>query len=251
MNFIYGVLGKKLSHSFSRNYFEKKFEELDLNDHQYLNFEFENLKDFFSMLKENKKIKGFNITNPYKEEILPFLDEISEETKLIGAVNCVLVTDGKTKGYNTDAYGFAQSIKPFLEPVHERALVLGTGGAAKAVAYALKKVGVEVFFVTSMMHKKKEKTFLYSEIGEQHMRSFKLIVNATPLGMFPEMEKYPELPYEYIGKEHLCYDLIYNPYATLFLKKCEAGGATIMNGLSMLHLQAEKAWEIWKGSSSL
>ena len=247
MNFIYGVLGKKLSHSFSRNYFEKKFEDLDLNDHQYQNFEFENLKDFFEMLKENTKIKGFNITNPYKEEIIPYLDEITEETKAIGAVNCVKIENGRKKGYNTDVYGFAQSIKPFLEPVHERALILGTGGAAKAVAHALKGVGVDVYFVTSQAEKKKDKIFLYSELGEQHMHSFKLIVNATPLGMYPEMERYPELPYDFIGKEHLCYDLIYNPDATLFLKKCEAGGATIMNGLSMLHLQAEKAWEIWKG----
>lgn len=247
MSSVYGVLGKKLSHSFSRIYFEKKFEDLELNDHYYRNFEFETLKDFFAMLENEPEIKGFNITNPYKEEIIPYLDEVSEETGIIGAVNCVKIVNGKKIGYNTDVYGFSQSIKPFLEPAHERALILGTGGAAKAVAYALKKVGVDVFFVTSMMHKKKEKTFLYSELGEQHMRSFKLIVNATPLGMYPEMEKYPEIPYEFIGKEHLCYDLIYNPDATLFLKKCEAGGATILNGLSMLHLQAEKAWEIWKG----
>jgi shikimate dehydrogenase len=245
MSSVYGVLGKKLSHSFSRKYFENKFAELGLKDHTYSNFEFPSLKEFFSSLTEN--IKGFNITNPYKEEIIPYLDELSEEAKTIGAVNCVKIEGKKKIGFNTDAYGFSQSIKPFLESQHERALVLGTGGAAKAVAYSLRRVGVEVYFVTSKKEKKDAGSFFYSELNEIALRSFKLIVNASPVGMFPNNSEFPPIPYQFIDHSHLCYDLIYNPEQTVFLQRCSGQGAACMNGLSMLHLQAEKSWEIWKG----
>ena len=245
MKKVYGVLGKKLSHSFSRKYFEKKFSELGLNDHSYENFEYDSVCDFIKVLKERKEICGFNVTNPYKAEIIPFLDEGNEEVKNTNAVNCVKNIDGKLFGYNTDVYGFSQSIKPFLDHTHSRALVLGSGGAARAVASVLKRVGVEVYFVTTSKIKNQANFFFYSELNEIIFKSFKLIVNATPLGMFPSVDTYPNIPYSYISSDHLCYDLIYNPQETVFLRNCREQGATGINGLSMLHLQADKSWEVW------
>jgi shikimate dehydrogenase len=241
MNF--GLIGKSLSHSFSRSYFEKKFIENELKDHFYINFELETIEQFKDVLK-TQNLKGLNVTNPYKESIIQFLDELSIEAKEIGAVNCIKIVNGKTIGYNTDAYGFGQSIKPFLDTTHDRALILGTGGASKAVAYALKKIGVEVFFTTSST-KKNTNTFFYHEINERMMDAFKLIINTTPLGLYPNVNEAPALPYHLFTDKHLAYDLIYNPEQTLFLKQAKEKGAVIINGLSMLHLQAEKSWEIW------
>ncbi len=241
----FGLIGKSLSHSFSRSYFEKKFIENELNDHFYKNFELETIEQFSNVLK-TQNLKGLNVTNPYKESIIPFLDELSIEAKEIGAVNCINIVNGKTIGYNTDAYGFGQSIKPFLDTTHGRALILGTGGASKAVAYALKKIGVEVFFATSS-NKKNTNTFFYDEINEGMMRAFKLIINTTPLGLYPNINEAPALPYHLFTDKHLAYDLIYNPEQTLFLKQAKEKGAVTINGLSMLHLQAQKSWEIWNG----
>jgi len=241
----FGLIGKSLSHSFSRSYFEKKFIENELNDHFYKNFELETIEQFSNVLK-TQNLKGLNVTNPYKESIIPFLDELSIEAKEIGAVNCINIVNGKTIGYNTDAYGFGQSIKPFLDTTHGRALILGTGGASKAVAYALKKIGVEVFFTTSS-NKKNTNTFFYDEINEGMMSAFKLIINTTPLGLYPNINEAPALPYHLFTDKHLAYDLIYNPEQTLFLKQAKEKGAVTINGLSMLHLQAQKSWEIWNG----
>jgi shikimate dehydrogenase len=239
----FGLIGKSLSHSFSRSYFEKKFIENELKDHFYKNFELETIDQFVDLLK-TQNLKGLNVTNPYKESIIPFLDELSIEAKEIGAVNCINIVNGKTIGYNTDAYGFGQSIKPFLDTTHDRALILGKGGASKAVAYALKKIGVEVFFATSSS-KKSTNTFFYNEINEGMMNAFKLIINTTPLGLFPNINEAPALPYHLFTDKHLAYDLIYNPEQTLFLKQAKEKGAVTINGLSMLHLQAQKSWEIW------
>lgn len=239
----FGLVGKSLSHSFSRSYFEKKFIENELKDHFYKNFELETIDQFSDVLK-TQNLKGLNVTNPYKESIIPFLDELSIEAKEIGAVNCINIVNGKTIGYNTDAYGFGQSIKPFLDTTHDRALILGKGGASKAVAYALKKIGVEVFFATSSS-KKSTNTFFYNEINEGMMNAFKLIINTTPLGLFPNINEAPALPYHLFTDKHLAYDLIYNPEQTLFLKQAKEKGAVTINGLSMLHLQAQKSWEIW------
>ncbi|MBA2611734.1 MAG: shikimate dehydrogenase [Bacteroidetes bacterium] len=239
----FGLIGRSLSHSFSRSYFEKKFKELGLNDHRYLNFELNTIDGFKNVLT-TENLKGLNITNPYKESILPFLDTLSAEAKEIGAVNCVKIENKKTTGYNTDAYGFGQSIKPFLDTTHQRALILGTGGASKAVGYALKKIGVDVFYASSSA-KKTVHTFFYSEINERVMEAFKLIVNTTPLGLFPDINGSPNLPYHLFTDKHLAYDLIYNPEQTTFLRKAKEKGATTINGLSMLQLQAEKSWEIW------
>jgi len=244
MKNIFGLIGKTLSHSFSREYFTNKFKQLQLAEYYYENFELSSIEDFPNLVKNTKDLKGLNVTIPYKQQVISYLDELDQDAKAIGAVNCIKISDHKLKGYNTDFYGFKQSIKPFLEPQHQRALVLGTGGSSKAVAYALKSVGVEIYFVTTS-EKKGSNYFKYDEINEHVLNAFKLIVNTTPLGMSPHINECPPLPYEYLTSGHLCYDLIYNPEETLFLKKAKENGAVTMNGLSMLKLQAEKSWEIW------
>ncbi|PBQ33179.1 shikimate dehydrogenase [Sphingobacteriaceae bacterium] len=241
----FGIIGKSLSHSFSKSYFEKKFKELNLTDHVYDTFEIPTIEGLKKVLEDNKNLVGLNVTIPYKETIIPFLDELSAEAKEIGAVNCIHHVNGKFIGYNTDVYGFSQSIKPFLDTNHQRALILGTGGASKAVAYALKKVGVEIYFVTSASTKKTANTFFYSEINELVMNAFKLVVNASPVGTFPNIDESPAIPYQFLTPQHLAYDLVYNPEQTSFLKQAKERGSIVVNGLSMLHLQAEKNWDIW------
>ncbi len=241
MNF--GLIGRSLSHSFSKTYFEQKFKTLELKDCSYQNFDLNDLSEFTSLSKYN--LKGLNVTAPYKEYIIPYLDTISEEAKSIGAVNCIKFMNGITEGYNTDVYGFKQSIKPFLEPIHNRALIFGTGGSSKAVAYALKQIGVDYYFVTSSVSKKTENTFFYSELNEIILSQFLLLINCTPLGMHPLVNDCVQLPFQYVTDKHLAYDLIYNPSETLFLKQCKQKNAVTINGYSMLQLQAEKSWEIW------
>jgi shikimate dehydrogenase len=239
----YGLVGKQLTHSFSKSFFEEKFSRLGLTDCSYENFPLHDIGEFHALIKKVSP-SGLNVTIPYKESVIEHVDELEDTAREIGAVNCIKCSAGKLHGYNTDSYGFAQSIKPFLDHHHERALILGTGGSAKAVMYALQKTGVEVFFVTSSS-KKSSNTFFYNELNEAVMRAFKLIVNCTPVGMFPNINESPQIPYQYMGSEHLAYDLVYNPTETLFLSKAAKYGAVTMNGLSMLQLQAEKSWEIW------
>ncbi len=241
----FGLIGKTLSHSFSKNYFDNKFQLLHLNACIYSNFELENIESITDLIQSHPNLKGLNVTIPYKEKVIPFLDELSLDAKEIGAVNCIQIKNKKLIGHNTDVYGFSQSLKPFLDVNHERALILGTGGAAKAVAHVLQKIGVPVFFVTSANTKKTENTFFYDEINERVMNAFKLIVNTTPLGTFPNINECPPLPYEFFTPQHLAYDLIYNPGETKFLRQASQQGAIVVNGLSMLQLQAEKSWEIW------
>ncbi|MCE3229194.1 MAG: Shikimate dehydrogenase [Bacteroidetes bacterium] len=243
MQHVFGLIGKTLSHSFSKEYFELKFLELKLKDHSYKNFELDNIEGFSLVVQGNPHLKGLNVTIPYKESIIPFLDELTPDAKEIGAVNCIEFRDKKLIGHNTDHYGFKQSIKPFLEPQHERALILGTGGSSKAVAYALESVGVEVYYVSTS--KKGPKIFSYEQLNGYMFESFKLIINTTPVGMFPDVHECPAIPYQYLTEQHLCYDLIYNPTETLFLETSKKHGAVTMNGLSMLKLQAEKSWIIW------
>jgi shikimate dehydrogenase len=245
MNF--GLLGKTLSHSFSKSYFDAKFLAEKRTDYSYSNFDLENLDSFLALIAE-QNLSGLNVTKPYKELVIPYLNELDAVAKEIGAVNCINISQKDNqpylKGYNTDYYGFAQSIKPFMEPSHQKALILGTGGASKAVYYALKNVGVDVYFVTTGV-KKAENYFHYNELNEYVLSAFKLIVNCTPLGLYPAIENCPDIPYQYLTSEHLMYDLIYNPEETLFLKKGKAQSAVTINGLNMLKLQADKAWEIW------
>lgn len=243
----FGLIGKSLSHSFSKSYLEEKFVKEDRLGFQYSNFDLENLDDLHKLVLTHH-LSGLNVTKPYKELIIPHLDELDITAKEIGAVNCVKITwENNTPflmGYNTDYYGFAQSIKPFLEPTHQKALILGTGGASKAIAYALKNVGVDFYYVTTG-EKKASNYFHYSELNEYVLNAFKLVVNCTPLGMYPKTEVCPDIPFQFITGEHLLYDLIYNPEETLFLQKGKEQGAVIINGLNMLKLQADKAWEIW------
>lgn len=242
----YGLIGFPLTHSFSKKYFTEKFEKEGILNASYELFPMETLKDFRKFIAEHPELKGLNVTIPHKENVIAYLTELDELAIKIGAVNCIKIEDGKLKGYNTDAIGFRQSIKPFLETQHERALILGTGGASKAIHYVLNEIGIDCFTVTRDKSKLvSNKVFEYSELNEYMMKSFKLIVNCTPLGTFPAVETAPDLPYEFIREGHLLYDLVYNPAETEFLKRGKNQGAANVNGLSMLQLQAEEAWRIW------
>ncbi len=238
---IYGLVGERLGHSFSKKFFTELFAKQGLES-EYRNFEIEDIakiKDVF----EIENVVGLNVTIPYKTAVIPFLDELSEEAQKIGAVNTIVRKNNRWIGHNTDAFGFAQSVKPFLTFHHEKALIIGTGGASKAVVYVLENLGIDVLFISR--NPKGEKQFGYDEINGNMLRACKLIVNTTPLGMFPKVEKCPTLPFEELTAEHLVVDLIYNPAKTLFLEKSEQNGATILNGQAMLEQQALRAWEIW------
>ncbi len=237
----YGLLGRSLKHSFSPTFFNDKFQKLGLKEYSYEIIEVDTLVDIKSEINL-RGLSGFNVTIPYKETILPFLDEISPEAQQIQAVNCIDIKNGKWIGYNTDAIGFGQSIKPFLHYSHERALILGTGGASKAVKYQLEKLGLKCLEVS---RNPKANQIGYSNINEFVLKHHPVIVNTTPIGMFPEVEKHPNIPFEFIGDNHFCIDLIYNPAQTLFLEKSKAQNAMILNGKDMLYWQAEKSWEIW------
>ena len=252
----YGLIGYPLSHSFSKKYFTEKFEKENLKDHEYNLFPIEQIEQFPELIKKHTSLKGLNVTIPYKESVIPFLDELNETAKEIGAVNCIKIENDKETesgkrliGYNTDAFGFRQSIKPFLETQHEKALILGTGGASKAVHYVLKTIGIDCYFVTrtkiidNQLITKNE--FSYEELNEYVISAFKLIVNTTPLGTYPQVAEAPNIPYEFLTPAHLLYDLVYNPAETEFLKRGKKMGASTINGLSMLHQQAEEAWRIW------
>jgi shikimate dehydrogenase len=244
MKHVYGLVGRSLAHSWSRDFFERKFTELGLKDHTYVNIELPEIVGFREAVKQIEGLRGLNVTVPYKRAVMAFMDALSPEAEAVGAVNCIDIRNGRMTGHNTDVFGFTQSIKPFLDNTHGRALILGTGGAAQAVAYALKQFSIDVWFV-SRQRTGAENTLVYEEVNDRVMQAFRLVVNATPVGMYPHIENCPPLPYELFSAEHLAYDLIYNPAKTLFLSRAEAHGATVVNGLSMLHWQAERSWQIW------
>jgi len=237
----YGLIGKSLSHSFSKRYFNSFFSKNNIKA-VYNEFEINEIHRVQSIL--NSDISGLNVTIPYKESVIPFLDELSSEAKEIGAVNTIKILNGKNIGYNTDVFGFHQSIKPFLTNKHEKAIVLGTGGASKAVAYVLNKIGIEVFFVSRTPDYRLNQ-FSYDQLNENMIRSCKLIINTTPLGMYPEIESCVSLDWKSITDEHFCIDLIYNPEETLFLKNAKENNACILNGHNMLVEQAKQSWNIW------
>ncbi len=247
----YGLIGNPLTHSFSKNYFSAKFTRENILDARYDLFSLETIGLLPGLIDDIQHLCGLNVTIPYKEAILPFLHNLDEIASTIGAVNTIHVGPNKQlTGYNTDVYGFRQSIKPFLESHHERALILGTGGASKAVAFVLKEIGVECHFVTrhkniSMVTGQKSNLFTYEEVNEYVIRHFPLIVNTTPVGTYPYTDAAPPIPYAFLTPRHFLCDLIYNPAETLFLKEARVRGAITLNGLSMLQQQAEKAWEIW------
>jgi shikimate dehydrogenase len=236
----YGLIGQSLGHSFSKSFFEEKFSKEGILA-TYENFEFQKIDEVSPFLKAD--YSGFNVTIPYKRSIINYLDELSDDATDIGAVNTVQFVEGRTIGHNTDIYGFHQSVKPFLTFKHERAIILGTGGASKAVRHVLNKLGIDVIFISRTP--KGENCFSYGEINEHMLNACKLIINCTPLGTFPKIEECPEMPFEFLTEDHLCVDLIYNPAQTEFLKRSKEAGATILNGRSMLEQQAAKSWEIW------
>ena len=240
---IYGLIGYPLGHSFSKDYFNKKFSLLRLNA-IYENFELSSAHSFPELIQRFPNLCGLNVTLPYKEAIIPYLDALSPEAKAIQAVNVIRFTSQGLIGYNSDYYGFMTSLRPLLRPFDLRAVVLGTGGAARAVAYALNLLGISVQFVSRT---KRMGVISYEELADMKLlATTSLIINCTPLGMFPHVATAPPLPYQEISSFHLLYDLIYNPEETHFLSRGKAQGALTKNGLEMLHLQAEKAWDIWQ-----
>ncbi len=236
----YALIGKSLSHSFSQKYFTDKFlrEEIPASYH---NLEISKKSDLTSLLAMD--FDGFNVTMPYKEVILDYLDEVSPAAFEVGAVNTIQVKEGKLIGHNTDVFGFQQMIKPFFESQHERALIIGTGGASKAVAYVLENLGVSVVYLSRQPKLANE--FGYDDLNENMVKFNGIIVNTTPVGMFPAVDNCIELPFEALTDRHLVVDLIYNPEETVFLRKAREQGAKTINGLTMLHQQAELAWKIW------
>ena len=241
----FGLVGKDISYSFSRGYFTKKFADLGLEDHSYENFDFQAIEEIQDVLDNNSDIKGMNVTIPYKQEVMPFLTELDPEAEKIGAVNTIQFSKNGLKGFNTDAYGFKNAMAPFLKPHHTKALILGTGGASKAVAYVLGELGISYVFVSRNPGKNK---ISYDQVTEEVLKEHTILVNCTPLGTHPNIEQRPALPYEFITDQHFLFDLIYNPEKTAFLAAGEAKGAQISNGLRMLELQADRSWEIWQES---
>ena len=244
LNIRFGLIGKHIDYSFSRAYFSNKFQREQLYNHSYENFDLEHIEQFIDLLKTNTNIKGFNVTIPYKESIIPYLDKLNKKAKAIGAVNTIRFNKkGKLVGYNTDYFGFKKSLEPYLKPHHKKALILGTGGASKAVAYAFKQLDIAYDFVSRTSSELT--TYTYNTLSSDIIKSYQIIVNCTPLGTHPNIEHYPSIPYDALGTDHLLYDLIYNPKETTFLKLGKQYGSQTINGYKMLELQAEKAWKIW------
>jgi len=242
----YGLIGYPLSHSFSKKYFTEKFLNERIANHQYELFPIEDIKSLPDLLAKNPSLCGLNVTIPHKVNVLCYLNEIEEAAEKIGAVNCISIKnfDGETylKGYNTDAHGFEASLKPLLKPQHTKALVFGDGGAAKAVKYVLDKLNIDYKVV---VRKAVEGAILYSDISIELLKSHKLLINTTPLGMSPNVDTFPDIDYSKLDSTYLAYDLVYNPLETTFLAKAAEKGAEIKNGLEMLYKQAERAWCIW------
>lgn len=236
----FGLIGKKLSHSFSKEYFTKKFKELSI-DSSYELIELESISEIEDFIKQNK-FKGLNVTIPYKESIIPYLDELDVISTSIGAVNTIKFENGKSKGYNTDYFGFKQSLLSFISSMNVKAIILGAGGASRAVQKVLLDLKID-FEVVS--RKANENCISYDELNEEIIETHKLIINTTPLGMFPNILLYPDIAYNCITNEHYCFDLIYNPDETTFILNAKSKGAKVKNGLEMLHGQAEKSWDIW------
>lgn len=238
----FGLIGKNISYSFSRGYFTKKFRNLELQDHSYENFDLQSIEKFDGLLEANPDVKGLNVTIPYKQEILPYLNKIDDTALQIGAVNTIKIENNNLIGYNTDVIGFQKALEPHLKSHHSRALILGTGGASKAIAHVFKTIGIEHRFVS---RNPDEGQLNYIDLSEKVLQEHTVVVNCTPLGTHPDIERLPDIPYDFLGTRHLIYDLIYNPAKTSFLKAGEERGASIVNGQKMLEIQAEASWEIW------
>lgn len=246
---IYGLIGYPLSHSFSKKYFTEKFEKENILNSVYLNFEIDKIELLSEIIENNEELKGLNVTIPYKQSVIPYLTEVDAVAKEIGAVNTIKVVKDnneiKLKGYNTDYYGFLESLKLLLKGNERNALIFGNGGAAKAVIQAVKTLRLEYKIVSRTPLANDLNQISYSEIDEEKISSTQLFINTTPLGMWPNTDKCIEFPYHAMNKNVIAYDLIYNPEETLFMRKAKENGAIVSNGLKMLYLQAEKAWEIY------
>lgn len=241
---LYGLIGYPLGHSFSKQYFNQKFEKEGLTDCFFEAYPISSIDQFPALLKENPELKGMAVTIPYKELVLQYIDEFSEEVKYIGATNSIKIKDGKLTAYNTDIIGFEQTFTKHLQPNHTKALILGSGGASKAVQYVLMKMGIE-FLIVSRSDEGKPGFINYKQVGEQLSSGYNIIINCSPVGMYPNERNCPEIPYELIHAGYYLYDLVYKPAKTLFLQKGEERGAVIENGHEMLLIQAEASWKIW------
>jgi len=239
-----GLLGKNISYSFSKSYFKEKFKNENINNITYENFDIENINLLPLIFKNTEGLKGMNVTIPYKEQVMPFLDKINKKAKAIGAVNTIKITKkGKLIGYNTDCYGFKKTIKPLIKSHHKKALILGTGGASKAIAYTLKDMGIAYQYVSRTLSDKVG--FSYDTLTVNDVKEYQIIINCSPVGTFPNVEDCPNIPYHAINENYILFDLIYNPEETKFLKLGKKHNANTINGLGMLEYQAEKAWSIW------
>lgn len=240
--FKFGLVGKDISYSFSRGYFKQKFADLGLDNYSYVNFDLETIESFPEISKNIHSINGLNVTIPYKEAIIPFLQSLDKDAAKIGAVNTIKITKEGLKGYNTDVHGFKHTLLPHLKKHHTKALILGTGGASKAVSFVLEELRITHSFVS---RSRGENKLAYSDLTKEILEKHTLLINTTPLGTHPKITEKPDIPYLFLNANHLLFDLIYNPEKTAFLLAGEAHGAAICNGQKMLEIQAEKAWEIW------
>jgi shikimate dehydrogenase len=238
----FGLIGYPLGHSFSKKYFEEKFATKNLQDCVFDLFPIKEIQEYKNLVVQQSNLIGLAVTIPYKETVMPLIDKVSDAAKEIGAVNCIQFKNGKSIGYNTDIIGFKKSLLPLLQPQHTKALILGTGGASKAVQYVLKNIGINFLLVSRTEN---NNTITYEDISEELLQSHFLIINTTPLGMSPNEEGFADIPYQFLTTKHLLYDLIYKPEKTLFLQKGEQQGCMIKNGFEMLVLQAEENWKIW------
>lgn len=238
----FGLVGRNISYSFSAGYFKTKFENAGLKNYTYTNFDIENISQLPEILEKTKRLKGLNVTIPYKEEVLPLLDKVSKTAAIIGAVNTIAISKEGTKGYNTDHYGFRKALTPLLEPHHKKALILGTGGASKAIAYALRKLKIEYDFVSRSAT---DVVYAYEDLDSEIFEDYQIIINTTPLGTFPNMTECLPIDYSLFTPAHIAFDLVYNPEETEFMKRAAQNGAVTSNGYDMLVHQAEKAWKVW------
>ena len=239
----YGLIGKKISYSFSKSYFTNKFQKLDSeSNYTYENLDLNHISQFKNIV-EQKKFNGFNVTIPYKEKIIDFLDSLDPNAEKIGAVNTINVcSKNQLKGYNTDYIGFIKSINPVINKTHKKAILLGSGGASKAIIFGLNKLNISSIVVSRSREKG---NITYEELNNEIIHESQIIINCSPVGTFPKINECPKIPYKYINSNHICYDLIYNPIESKFLKESKKNNATIINGMQMLELQAEESWKIW------
>ena len=251
----FGLIGKSLEHSFSASFFKNKFANEDLKQHTYDNFELDKPSDILDLIESNPNLEGLNVTVPYKETIMPFLSSLENKAESIGAVNVIKINRNKEKpflkGFNTDADAFKRTLDPLLKNIHKKAIILGRGGASKAVGYAFEQMGIETIYISRRPLETNgnymDNVISYSDLSPSIIKDHLIIVNTTPLGMYPDLNSLPKINYDVIGKEHILYDLVYNPKETEFLKKGKKENSKIKNGLEMLQVQAEMSWNIWQG----